>query len=279
MKESDIRKPEYKYEVDALLAFFNESKIQIGELLASLQTENNVRRATLIAYEKQIDAIIAQLNEKGVQWAEDAMTMAAQDGVADALLSLDLASTRNEALALAAFSATHEKMLFALIADTQDDILAVTQNMSNQSKKLVRGIFTEQLRAQRSNRSNSYAELKTRLNHALERQKQQGVDIAVFDSRGRKWKQKDYLDMLVQTKMMHAHKEATIQRALEEGTQFGKITTHGAKDACSRWEGKIVKLDPDAPGDYPYYGDLPNREVFHPRCRHRVLPIHILDEE
>lgn len=279
MKESEIRKPDYDYRVNELLAFFDESRSEIEQLIAKLPEEKRINRATLVVYSKQIDAIVSQLNERGLVWAETAMTEAATEGVADALMSLNLATSHAEAIALATMGATNEKMLFALISDTQDDILGVTQNMSRQSKKLIRGVFTDELRAQRAKGNNSYAELKKLLNQSLARQKQQGIDITIIDNGGRRWKQRDYLDMLVQTKMMHAHKESTITRALEEGTQYGRITRHGAKDACSRWEGKIVKLDPDAPGDYPYYGDLPNREIFHPRCKHRVLPVHILDED
>jgi len=279
LNERDIPKPNYDYQTAELLRFFESSRKEIETLISEMATERKLNRAMLVAYEKQLDAIIARLNDRGLSWADSAMTEAATNGVADTLMSLDLANSRADALAIASMAATNEQMLYALIADTQDDILGVTQNMSRQSKKLLRGVFTEQLRAQRARGSNSYRELKNLLNQSLARQKQQGVDITVIDNGGRRWKQRDYIDMLVQTKMMHAHKEAAINRALEEGTQYGRITRHGAKDACSRWEGKIVKLDPDAPGDYPYYGDLPNREIFHCRCRHRILPIHILDED
>lgn len=279
MKESEIRKPDYSYDVNALLAFFEEARIQTSKTLDSLQNEKKFTRARLLAYEKQIDAIIAQLNADGLAWAESAMDKAATEGAIDAIMALDLAPTRSAAASLVAMSTAHEALLFTVIADTHDDLLGVTQNMSKHAKRLIRGVYANELRAQRAKGNNSYDELKKLLNSSLQRQNEQGVDLTIIDGARRKWKQRDYVDMLVQTKMMHAHKEATINRALEEGTQYGKITRHGAKDACSRWEGKIVKLDPDAPGDYPYYGDLPNREIFHPRCRHRVLPIHNLTED
>lgn len=67
--------------------------------------------------------------------------------------------------------------------------------------------------------------------------------------------------------------EATINEAVADEAYYGVISSHGAKDDCANWEGKIVKLVPNAPGDYPYIGDLPNREIFHPRCRHTISPI------
>ena len=38
------------------------------------------------------------------------------------------------------------------------------------------------------------------------------------------------------------------------------------------YEGKIVKLVASAEGNYPYVGDLPNREIFHPNCKHIISP-------
>lgn len=34
-----------------------------------------------------------------------------------------------------------------------------------------------------------------------------------------------------------------------------------------------MKLTRDAPGSYPYIGDLPSREIFHPNCRHTLSPV------
>jgi len=79
--------------------------------------------------------------------------------------------------------------------------------------------------------------------------------------------------MLARTKMMNAQREASINEALSEGSFYGRISRHNAKDACRKWEGKIVKLVAEVPGDYPYIGDLPRNEIFHPNCRHLVTPL------
>jgi len=81
------------------------------------------------------------------------------------------------------------------------------------------------------------------------------------------------VDMVSRTKMMRMTMDATINEAVDREAYYGVISSHGARDACRNWEGKIVKLVADAPGDYPYYGNLPTREIFHPRCSHVISPV------
>jgi hypothetical protein len=73
--------------------------------------------------------------------------------------------------------------------------------------------------------------------------------------------------------LAQTQRESAINDALGRNAYYGIISSHGASDLCRNWEGRIVKLTPDAEGDYPYYGALPNREIFHPRCKHVVSPV------
>ncbi|WP_028560841.1 phage minor capsid protein, partial [Paenibacillus pinihumi] len=99
------------------------------------------------------------------------------------------------------------------------------------------------------------------------------TDKIAISAGGRRWKPETYVDMVTRTKMAEAHRESTANEAVQRGVFYGVISRHGATDACSRWEGRIVKLTMEAPGDYPYFLDLPRREIFHPNCRHVITPI------
>lgn len=275
MAERQPPRPNYDYDVNRLVAFFAASNKQTKELLASLYTENKMTRARLTSYQAQLAAIIKQLREQGVQWSEQAVTNAALNGVADSIYALGLATTYEEARSIAQLSKINQAFVTAQIADTQADILAVTQNIDRQTRALISRTFAERLRAQLASGSNHPSELKTAVSADLRGK----LDRAIVDAAGRRWKVRDYVDMLAQTKSMQAHREASRNTAREEGARYGRISTHGAKDACSNWEGRIVKLDPDAPGDYPYIDDLPSREIFHPRCRHIVTPVILAEEE
>lgn len=79
--------------------------------------------------------------------------------------------------------------------------------------------------------------------------------------------------MVVRTKMMYAHMEATTNEAIERGVMYGTISSHGAKDGCGQYEGKVVKLVQDAPGDYPSVDALrASGAIFHPNCKHVITP-------
>ena len=279
MAEKQPPRPNYDYDVNRLVAFFETSIIQTRELLDSLYRQDSLTRAILTSHQAQLDAIIKQLREEGVKWSESAITNATLNGVADSLYSLGLAKTYDEARSIAKLSAVNQAYLTAQIADTQSDILAVTQNVDRQTRALISRVYAEQLRAQLSTGSNSIRQTKSAVSANLQRELKGRVNTAIVDAAGRRWKVRDYVDMLAQTKAMQAHREASRNTALEEGARYGRISKHGAKDACSKWEGKIVKLDPNAPGDYVFVDDLPTREIMHPRCRHLILPMILADEE
>lgn len=270
---------EYKYDAAELVKFFEETRDETRTMLLEMASEGKITRARLTAYEKQYELIIKQLRESGVQWADQAVTKAATEGIADSLVSLGLAETKAAALAVVAFSKVNQAYLTAQIADTQRDILLVTQNMERETKQLFQRVYRTQLRSQAVKNDNSMRQLKRSLDKALRAELKSAADSAIVDSAGKTWKLRNYVDMLVQTKMMEAHRESSINTGLEEGALHGRISKHGARDACARWEGKIVKLVPDAPGEYPYLGDIPRRQLFHNRCKHICSPIFVREDD
>lgn len=263
---------DYSEQVNALIALFNDALIQTRDVLDSPYTENRITRAVLTARLKQIDAILAQLNEQGIAWADEALTVAAMHGTADVIYSGGDMSY-GEALAVATLSTTNKAYVYAQTLEMQDDILAITQNMSKQAKLFVTQTFSTKLREQLVSGNNNAKTLKSAVTRRLSDDK----TLFIRDAAGRRWKIRDYVDMIVQTKMMTAHKTASINAGLESKMQYGRISRHYATDDCAKWEGKIVKLDASAPGEYPTLDDLPSREIFHPRCRHVVTPIYLQD--
>lgn len=263
---------DYSEQVDTLIAFFNDALIKTRDVLDSPYTEDRITRAVLTTRLKQIDAILAQLNERGIAWADEAFTLAATRGTADAIYSAGLMSY-DEAYAVATLSTTNQAYVYAQTLEMHEDILAMTQNMSKQAKLFVSQTFSSELRGQLVSGKNNAKTLKSAVTRRLSDDK----TLIIRDAAGRRWKISDYVDMLAQTKMMIAHRTATINAGLESKMQYGRISRHYATDDCAKWEGKIIKLDASAPGDYPTLDDLPAREIFHPRCRHTVTPIYLQD--
>lgn len=78
---------------------------------------------------------------------------------------------------------------------------------------------------------------------------------------------------------MEAHIEAARNEAIARGSYYGIISTHYAIDACRYHEGRIVKLVPNAPGNYPTIEELKaTGQLFHINCRHRIIPISSIED-
>lgn len=260
--------PNYDYDVKRLVKAYEKALKDVQTELDSLFL-TDFKRAQILATEKAIINILSDISKYSEEWASVTITKSAQEGIASTIYALELTKTFDEALKIVKFNAVNKRYVAAAIADTQADLLALTQNIERQAKLAIRKATAEAMRYKLARGDNAIQgisrEIKQRIINA--------TDVAIIDARGRRWKVGNYADMIARTKLMEAHKEASINEALAEGSYYGRISRHGATDACRHWEGKIVKLVADADGDYPYIGDIPRRELFHPACKHLVTPL------
>lgn len=264
----EVPQPNYDYDVKRLVKAFEQALKDVQRELDALFL-TDFERAQILAVEKSILNILSDMTKYGDEWATVAMTAAATEGIASAIYALGLVSTFDEALKVVKFNTANKRLIDAAIADTQADILAVTQNIERQAKLAIRKATAEAMRYKLTRGINATQDISKEIRQRIVK----ATDVAIIDARGNRWKVGAYADMLARTKMMNAHREASINEALSEGSYYGRISRHNAKDACRKWEGKIVKLVADVPGDYPYIGDLPRNEIFHPNCRHLVTPL------
>lgn len=265
--------PNYEYDVNRLVAYYKRA---IADILDELDRLNlsDISRANAMATLADIAKILKQLNADAAAWVEENIPKAANDGVVRAIVALGVAHTVQEAEKLAKFNRLNKNLVAAVVADTQSDLLAVTQNVDRRVRAAVQQAVAESLRANVAKGINGRRTISREILTSLNKTLGESVNVGIVDAAGRRWKPDVYVDMVARTKMMQAHTEATINEALGRGVQYGQISRHGATDACRNWEGKIVKLTPDAPGPYPYIGDLRGRrDIFHPNCKHLVNPI------
>lgn len=260
--------PDYDYEVKRLVKAYEQALKDVQNELQSLML-TDFKRAQVIAAEKQIQAVLADLAQYGAEWAAVSIEKSALDGIASSLFALGAVVTFEEAQSLAKFSRTNRRLVDAAIADTQADLLAVTQNMNRQSKLAIRKATAKAMRETLAKGDNATSQLSRKIRNEI----LGGTDSAIIDAAGRRWKVGHYADVIARTNMMNAHREASMTSALEEGAMYGRISRHGATDACAKWEGRIVKLVAAAPGDYPFIDDISRRELFHPQCKHLVTPL------
>lgn len=260
--------PNYDYDVKKVVKAYERSLKDVQRELNDLFL-TDFERAQLIATERNVRNILSDMTKYSDEWASVAVSKSANEGIATTIYSLGLAPTYEEALKIARFNLVNKRLVAAAIADTQADLLAVTQNIERQAKLAIRKATAEAMRHTLTRRNNATQDIAKEIRQRIV----QATDAAIIDARGNRWKVGNYADVVARTNMMNAHREASINEALSEGSMYGRISRHGATDACRQYEGKIVKLVADADGDYPYIGDIPRSKLFHPRCKHLVTPL------
>lgn len=267
-----MRDPTYDREIDRLVTAY---KVAIREIQAELLRLDlsAISRANAAATLAAIAKILHGLNEEAAAWVDENVPKAATDGIIRAIIDLGAAETVAEAEKIVKFNRANQALIASVVADTQADLLAVTQNVDRRVKAAVRQATAESMRANMARGINGRRTISADILQRIRSTLGSAVETGIIDAAGRRWKPEVYVDMVARTKLSSAHRDATINEALGRGAYYGRISRHGATDACRNWEGRIVKLTPDAPGDYSYIGDLPRREIFHPNCRHQVTPV------
>lgn len=262
----------YDYDITRLVAAYKRATTDVlRELYAMDPSDPSAAntRATLAGIAK----ILAALDDEAAAWVEASIPRAVTDGIIQTLVSVGAASTEEEARSVVKFNSMNAALVKSAVADTQADLLAVTQNVTRKVRAAVRQSAADSIRANMTAGINGRRTISRDMLTQMRARLGESVNTGIIDSAGRRWKPESYVDVAVRTKMMRTHTEATVNEAIGREVYYGVISSHGATDACAKYEGKIVKLTPDAPGAYPYYADLPRREIFHPNCRHIISPV------
>lgn len=272
----EIPTPTYDYEIKRLVNYYERALREINSELMSLDL-TNFQRANALAVQKEIANILSELDDNAKAWVDANIPVAVNDGVIRSIIALGAAETVQEAQAILRFNRLNRDLVKTAIADTQADLLQVTQNVDRKIRIAIREVTAEVLRTNLTQGVNATATLQREIVRDLRAKLGDSLNTGIVDARNNRWKPDVYAEMVVRTKMASAQREAAINDGVERDALYGVISRHGARDACRGWEGRIVKLVPHADGDYPYTGNLPRRDIFHPNCRHVVSPIRRLD--
>ena len=175
------------------------------------------------------------------------------------------------------FSTVNNHMIATMVADTMQDLLAVSNHTSVQVKKVIRSTFGDAMRLRAMTGENT-ANIKKMVAQNISRQgieKKMLADgfIGIVDKAGRNWKLKTYVDMAVTTKNHDAYVEGVKVAVKDYDTDVAKIPVRNSKDPCRHYEGMLISMNGDTDG-YPSYAQLRGTGmVFHPRCRHSPVPV------
>lgn len=258
----EIPTPTYEYEIRRLVGYYEQALRDINNELMRLDL-SDLQRANITALQADIASILRELDDKSADWIAEHIPIAVADGVVRSIVALGAVETIEEARAVVKFNRLNRELVKVAVADTQDDLLQVTQNVNRRVRTAIRQVIGEVLRTNLTQGINATQSLRQGIMRDLRKQLGDSLNTGIVDAANRRWKPQVYVDMVVRTKMAAAQREAAINEGVAEGAYYGVISSHGAKDMCRVWEGRVIKLVPDAPGDYPYIGNLPRRDIFH----------------
>jgi len=265
-----IPKQEYIYEVERLVEEYKRGAERIRDLLLRAPMDMKaIDRQKLL---QEIIKILRELDATAAEWVEKNIPKAYQEGAALALVSIGEAVSIAKALDMISKNRLNKEFVEAIVADTMEDLLQLTQNTEAQVKKIIRQIVGEQLR-QRAVEGEAGRKQIRNASQALRKEAERAANFAIRDRANRVWSIEAYVRMAVRTKVMQAHLEGTTNEALSRGAYYATISAHNSKHlACRRWENRIVKLTDDAPGDYPTLAEVRMTGIFHPNCQHGIYP-------
>lgn len=169
-----------------------------------------------------------------------------------------------------------KKQVGLLAQETYSDIAGRTNKMKEGAVRHLRTTFAEAARtgeAQGQTKDKIIRNLVRSLNAGKVRNAVgEVIPFEFVDRSGRRWDTRKYAEMAVNTYHANIARQAKTDRLVQRGFSVGQITFSGARDACSRWEGKRVALTEEASAvlELPMVSSLPNREIFHPNCRHSI---------
>ena len=265
---NEIPETEYDYEVGIIRKYFEDSLREIELTLMGLAA-SSFTTAQAIATIAEIKLILKLLDDNVKDWTKIYLEQAVKDGVARSIYSQGLTSTYKEAQEIVKFSRLNRELVKAAVADTQSDLLQVTQNVERRTRIAIREATAHSMRSNMTQGVVAVRSIQGDILQSLDAATKNGI----IDAAGRRWKPEVYTEMVARTKLFSAQREGTMNDAAERGILYVRVSAHGAKDACRFYEGKILKLVPDAPGDFTYIGSIPRRDLFHPNCKHRLTPV------
>lgn len=195
---------------------------------------------------------------------------------------LDEGMSLEQAKKIVPVSVSRNKAIRALFTDTYGDILLATNNTSKAVKRVVREATREALQYQALRDRDYKAQSEDLFNRLSKKGLSKRLDaegfVGIVDRAGRRWDLQTYTNMVSVTKTNQAFREGVIDFAKESGMDLAVISNHGAKDACSLWEGVVVSLTGATKG-YPLLSDaIATNEIFHPNCKHKLHVIETIDE-
>lgn len=254
---------------------YKEVYAYLVDAVGDIGTSTNVTAQASIM--KQLEDKLNQLNTQVAQELNNSLAEAYIEGHAMHAVATETVKTIEELMVAVPYSLLNHEKIYQASVDTFEDLLFVTQHTTKESKKVIREIVAKHIQLGVAT-NQGHREIMNRIKKELSREnlKRLIADkalVGIVDAKGRRWKLKTYVELIVKTKLQHLHVEGLKDHALEDGYDLARIPDKGATDACRNFEGMVISLN-GLEKEFPSYESLKATGlIFHPNCRHTPVPI------
>lgn len=170
-----------------------------------------------------------------------------------------------------------EPKINQIISDTMSDLAAATDKTEMYVKQIIRDTFSENMGKQMAmnlGREQIISEMYEQLSKkGFSKDVISESFVGMVDKSGKRWSLDSYVEMVTKTKLMDADNEANRSAGAVNDYDLAVISSHGATDDCSKWEGCIISMNGKTEGYITFDEVKETNECFHPRCQHHLQPV------
>jgi hypothetical protein len=251
--------------LNTLLSYYKAATTQI---VGELQGATDFGRARRLAVLKNIDNVLQKLDKNTSEWFKGEVTRYYKDYSKDGAEILDADGFP----VTFSFSKIDEQA----VATIADDIMSYYRDSYSGVKRAAMRMLNDSARDQITAllaEGKISGETRAAISDKIAGALKEGL-VALTDRGGRKWSLEAYANMLTRTSLVKTANQGMMNRLTDSGYDLVQVSDHNADcDLCSDWEGKILTMSGKSP-DYDSVDDAEDEGLFHPNCRHRLLPYH-----
>lgn len=253
--------------VKILVNIIADAYKQVGKIVSSADVSSVQKRNNVL---KQLQELVDDSDKRVQDWVKVQIPTFYEMGLFEA--TKDLHNRGNEVKVLQSFNRFHKEAIQAIAEDAYTNIASGMQGIAKTGNRLV-AMGTRQALIEKIATGTITGETRRQISKNIEKQLVGEGIQGLIDRRGREWDLDRYAEMLARTKLTQAHNTGVTNRMLESGYDLVQVSSHfGACELCRPFEGKILSVSGRNKA-FPSVDDAMRNGLFHPNCRHKILPI------
>ncbi len=243
-------------------------KAATKQLIITLNSATDFSRARRISTLKQIDKILQGLDKKTVGWVQKEVKSYYQEHGQDAIKVLKADGFPVNTV----FGLVDDEAVEALSGEIMTYYREAYSGVKRAAMRMLNESARLQIQALLAEGKITGATRKA-ISDRIAGELRKGF-VALVDRGGRQWSIEAYSNMLTRTMLVKTSNQGMMNRLLRNGYDLVRVSDHlGSCPLCNPWQGQVLSMSGVHP-DYPSVDKAKGEGLFHPNCRHRLLPYH-----